>query len=680
MSNRTIVSSRYLKRPNGLIAAFFLLGGLLCPAARAADDKKPKPEKEKKEKFEPWVEVRTAHFIVASDGGEKTARRFAEEFETLLRVFKSTMPKARITTGIPVRILAPRNNQSYGNALPDFPYNKNRDSPPGLFVAGPEKTFIAVRSNAAGKFAYAGIYQSYAREILKLSYRNLPPWIEEGYSTVFSSLTFTDRGARMERPEPDDLSVLFESPLLPLDLVLHVDKTSGYYSPGNKDSVYFAESRVLLHFLITDPQFAGSNALDRYLTAVQGGTDSLQAARDAFGDLNQLQAKLEAYVKDVSGPPVELSPAGGGDSVNAVRTLTQPEYEARMADFLTLRNRAEDAEDKLEEALMSQPMLAEAEQSLGFLMLNRQNFDDAQTHFEKAAQLDPSDALNFYGEGLIAMGNAGKDPTPAGAAAAFEKSVALNADFAPAWYNLAVVYQQRDETLPKALNAAQHAASLAPGDSHYQLQVTAIQNEIAHPEQARMAAPQLRANASDRATPDKGGAAIPRITVRQPPPPPPGSSASSPPPKSSPDSSVRIENKTEPAPAPTLSTSAPPAPKATPAPSPAPAPNPTPAPAPAPAPAFSESSTVYSMVGTISDVKCTSAPQIQLTLKSQTIVMKLHADDFAKVSLKSGDSAAAAKAATCTSLRGRNARITYLFVTGKPWDAEMQTVEFRSEP
>jgi hypothetical protein len=86
------------------------------------------------------------------------------------------------------------------------------------------------------------------------------------------------------------------------------------------------------------------------------------------------------------------------------------------------------------------------------------------------------------------------------------------------------------------------------------------------------------------------------------------------------------------------------------------------------------------MVGTISDVKCTSAPQIQLTLKSQTIVMKLHADDLAKVSLKSGDSAAAAKAATCTSLRGRNARITYLFVTGKPWDAEMQTVEFRSEP
>jgi hypothetical protein len=86
------------------------------------------------------------------------------------------------------------------------------------------------------------------------------------------------------------------------------------------------------------------------------------------------------------------------------------------------------------------------------------------------------------------------------------------------------------------------------------------------------------------------------------------------------------------------------------------------------------------MVGTISDVKCTSAPQIQLTLKSQTIVMKLHADNFAKVSLKSGDSAAAPKAATCTSLRGRNARITYLFVTGKPWDAEMQTVEFRSEP
>jgi len=90
-----------------ILAAPFLLAALVCPIARGADKDK-KPEKEKKEKIEPWVEIRTAHFIVASDGGEKTARRIADEFETLLRVFQATMPNSRVSTGVPVRILAAR--------------------------------------------------------------------------------------------------------------------------------------------------------------------------------------------------------------------------------------------------------------------------------------------------------------------------------------------------------------------------------------------------------------------------------------------------------------------------------------------------------------------------------------------------------------------------------------------
>src|ERR1700680_3990984 len=87
-----IVSLRHPIRAKAILAALFLLAALFCPTARG-DDKGKKPEKEKKEKVEPWVEIRTAHFIVASDGGEKTARRIADEFESLLRAFQATTPK-----------------------------------------------------------------------------------------------------------------------------------------------------------------------------------------------------------------------------------------------------------------------------------------------------------------------------------------------------------------------------------------------------------------------------------------------------------------------------------------------------------------------------------------------------------------------------------------------------------
>lgn len=650
MPHRMILSPRYPIGAKSILGALFLLAAFLCPVARGADkDKEKKPEKEKKEKIEPWVEIRTAHFIVASDGGERMARRIAGEFETLLLVFQATMPNARLSNGIPVRILVPRNGESFARMAPDFPFDKRREQPPGIFVFGPEKWYIGVRPNASGRFPYMEIFQNYAREIIKLSYRNLPVWLEEGFSTVYGNLTFTERGVRLDRPDPDDMSVLFESPLLPLDLVLRVDRKSPYYSPGNKDSVYFAESRVLVHFLISDPEFIGAKSMERYVTAVQGGTDSLQAARDAFGDLNQLQIKLDAFIKQVSAPPAELPVNDVSDSGGPPRTLSGAEIEARSADFLALRGRNEDAQDKLEEALMSEPTLTEAEQSLGFISLKKDDLDDAKKHFERAAQLDPNDALNFYGRGLVAMAEAkgGDGIVPAAGADALEKSVALNPDFAPAWSNLATIYSERNETLAKALVDARRAASLEPGTSNYQSQVAALQDRLNPP--------------------NKSGEIVARASSPLPPAAPSPAPIGNPTARTSPDSGLRIERKTEPE-AKTSTTS-----------TVSGAPKPPAPPAPVP-PLFAESSKVYSMVGTITDVNCASAPQIQVTLKSQTITMKLHADNLENVSIKTSSSAAALKGTACASLRGRIVRISYLLVSAKAWDGEMQAVEFRSQP
>ena len=100
--------------------------------------------------------------------------------------------------------------------------------------------------------------------------------------------------------------------------------------------------------------------------------------------------------------------------------------------------------------------------------------------------------------------------------------------------------------------------------------------------------------------------------------------------------------------------------------------------APAP-PLFSETRT-YSMLGTITDVNCASSPQVQITLKSLTILMKLHAEDLAKVLIKTAGSEAPAKNFSCASLRGRSVRVSYSLVLDRAWDGEMQSVELRSQP
>ena len=632
-----------------------LLAGTVSLAARSAD--------KKNEKVEPWVEIRTPHFVVMSDGGEKTARRVADQFDQVRRIFQATMPNAHFDTGVPIQILAAKDGKSFATLLPEYPFDKRHPQPEGLFVGGAEKNYIVLRTNVSGPIPYEDIYHNYARLILRLSYHSLPPWLEEGYANVYGGMALTDKGAKIGKPDPEDLSALWESPLLPLDLVIHVDRASPYYHPTGPATVYSAESRALVHYLLTQAQPSGIKSLEQYIAKVESGSDALEAARQAFGDLNQLQSKLEGYIKQSSTVPTEIQAAGGSDSISAARTLTPAETEARIGDLDLGRGRRDDAQTKLEDALKLDPSLASAEESLGFYLLQVSQLEEAEKHFMRAAEIDPKLPLAYYGQGMVAMSRGGFVGVPVGAIVAFEKTVELSPAFAPAWYNLASIYTLRHETLQKALEAAQRAASLVPGDAGYQYQVAVILENLGRTEEARKAAERIRNSSSDLRAADKATDLIAQISQ-------PHSSASSPtkpapaPAASTDDRQVYLERKTEPDDRPaatassrTAETNAPPS-------------------AAAPLPAAPVVARVYSMVGTITDVSCTDAPQVQITLKAQTIVMHLRAADIAHLTIKPTPG----KNSVCQGLRGRSARVTYQLVSEQKWDGEIQAVELRDTP
>ncbi len=629
--------------------AFAALTWLLCLPLRSAD------------KVESWVEVRTPHFVVGSDGGEKGARRVAEQFELARRVFQAAMPNAHLDTGIPIQILAARDAKSFAALMPEFPVDKRRAQPTGLFVSGMEKNYVALRLNAGGQVPYQDVFQEYARLILKRSYRNLPPWLEEGYANAFGSMTLTEKGARLGRPDPEDLSVLWESPLLPLDIVLQADRNSPYYTNGSKDTVYFAESRALVHFLLTDPQAAGAKLLDRYVSQVENGADPLQTAHQVFGDLNQLRDRLESYVKQTNSAPAEFQAAPGSENIGPARALAQAETEAWMGDFALHRGRADEARSKLEDALKLQPSLARAEESLGYLALQQNHGEEADRHLNRALELDPKDALAHYGRGLSELVRSGSVGVPLSAIGPFESAAAINPDFAPTWAHLASIYVLRPETLAKALPAAQRAVSLEPGNAQFQYDLAMILEKTGRTDEAKKLAAQIQKSAGDSRTADQAAILVARMSEGRPLSPPPSMPVS---PDSLPASPPRLERRSEPGeerpsgvvpaapPAVSKSASEPPAP----------------------------STRVYSMVGVISEVNCAETPQVVLTLKAQTLSMHLHAADFALLAVTASGGKTPAKITACSGLRGRNARISYLLSAQKRWDGEIQSIELRTEP
>jgi hypothetical protein len=69
-----------------------------------------------------------------------------------------------------------------------------------------------------------------------------------------------------------------------------------------------------------------------------------------------------------------------------------------------------------------------------------------------------------------------------------------------------------------------------------------------------------------------------------------------------------------------------------------------------------------------------------MTLKAQTIVMRLHSGDFSHVAMKSAGANSGIKNVGCASLRGKSARVSYQLVGEKDWDGEVVSIEFRDTP
>src|SRR4029077_8949426 len=67
-----------------------------------------------------WIQVRSQHFLVASDVGGKRARLIAQQFEQLRGVFHSSFPAFRADPGQPILIIAVKDEDAMKEWLPQY--------------------------------------------------------------------------------------------------------------------------------------------------------------------------------------------------------------------------------------------------------------------------------------------------------------------------------------------------------------------------------------------------------------------------------------------------------------------------------------------------------------------------------------------------------------------------------
>src|SRR5436305_6182258 len=111
-----------------------------------------------------WVEIRSQHFRVLTDGTDKDARRVAREFEQMRAVMAEVYPHIRLDSGSPLLVLAPRDENSMKELAPEF-WKRKGFKPAGFFQHGWDKQFAVVRLDQIAPDAYEVVYHEYTHSI-----------------------------------------------------------------------------------------------------------------------------------------------------------------------------------------------------------------------------------------------------------------------------------------------------------------------------------------------------------------------------------------------------------------------------------------------------------------------------------------------------------------------------------
>jgi uncharacterized protein DUF1570 len=300
-----------------LLSALLIAGSAICHAKHAA-----------------WVEVRSAHFIVVTDAGEKKGRSTAEQFEQIQNFFRQSLA---IGTNQPipfVKILAAENEHTMREVLPPGFWSPGHARLAGEFIHHDDKYFALVELDTQRSGYFPVLYHEYYHAVTTPTFPNLPLWLAEGLADFYGFTEIKEASIETGVPDRERLDVLRTHKLLPLNVLFKVDHGSPYYNESEKTSIFYAESWLLTHYLmIGNPE--AHKLLIKYLQALNQRKNWNEASA-AFGDLNKLQSDLKAYVRQKKFLSVS-SPLPVIDSSQIqVRELSQPEVKSYIDEFSAL--------------------------------------------------------------------------------------------------------------------------------------------------------------------------------------------------------------------------------------------------------------------------------------------------------------------------------------------------------
>jgi Flp pilus assembly protein TadD len=411
-----------------------------------------------------WVEVRSEHFTVITDAGEKNARHVADRFEQMRTIFGLLFGRQKINQPVPLEIIAFRSTKEIRQYSPIF--RGKIVEVAGFFQQGEDQDFIAV--DMSREDSWKTVFHEYAHVLLNSNYQNTAPWFDEGFAEFFSSMKVTSGDVELGQSIPDADFLLQGNRFHLLDLFKVEHHSETYNVSGEHREMFYVQSWLVVHYLFDMGRMP--QAAKYFRLTIDQKVPVAEAVQSAFGvPPAELEKTILNYLR--AGKLVILHYAGKDKialTYNATARVLNPlEVRAQLAD---LHLHSEDyvglAVKEFEEILKANPDQAEAQRGLGYAYLRNRDLAKAGEHFQAAARLGLKDArVYFYSAVLMQQ----SDPGAMRSAALLEdlhRAIELDPQYADA-YSLLGVSLMSSGQYPEAEQNLRHAMELSPRNEVY---------------------------------------------------------------------------------------------------------------------------------------------------------------------------------------------------------------------
>jgi tetratricopeptide (TPR) repeat protein len=403
-----------------------------------------------------WVEARTPNFVVLTNAGEDRARYLVRSLEDFRRLVITATNLDIESNPLPFHIVATIGagqlktllgtdqvfgafQQSYRGGIAAV--NLSARAPDGTdsltITYTPYGPLYRAKQNMRG-VGMDGVFHEYVHYLLEIdAKRRYPLWFHEGYAEFLSTFDVGSDGRyKVGAPPMHRVLTLEKTRRIPLGSLLNAKG----YKTGHEDRDFNAESWLIVHYLMTDPDRRARlyTFLDRLNTPM---IDTVPVFEEVFGESEaDLSRRLRQYARVAKFGTERFDRPAGPLPEPAIRVPPPDEVREELAyTLLHFSPQREKGTELLNQAIAINPNNMKARALLAALAIATKDTPGAEKILADAgpAAETSADMLSLRGEinlrraaELVSKDKPGWEAFLAVATDSYRKALALEPDHA----------------------------------------------------------------------------------------------------------------------------------------------------------------------------------------------------------------------------------------------------------